>query len=251
LLAAFHPLERLPEALGLAQQTMTDAPDELLWTSFVRRAPVRPWIPAELIGRPGLTTVVEWSGQQESGLELLGGLRSRLAPQASALEVVDFLDIQRAGDVEFGAGLRTYVKATFADELSAGLADVLVERGALLRSPLAQVEVLSMGGAIRRVASEATAFPHRDAGWLLNVPASWHDEADSDYEIGWVRDTHAAIVPHASGGAYSNFMDDDETDNGHVAYGATLRRLQAVKAEWDPDNVFRLNQNIRPSAAQR
>ncbi|WP_375479022.1 FAD-binding oxidoreductase [uncultured Jatrophihabitans sp.] len=248
LLAAFHPLDQLGEVLALAQRTIADAPDELLWTSFVRRAPVRPWMPAELVGRPGLMSVIEWSGEQTAGLDLLAGLSRQLAPPAAALDVVDFLDIQRAGDVEFGPGLRTYVKATFAGELTDGLAGVLAERGRLLRSPLAQVEVLSMGGAIRRVAPDATAFPHRDAGWLLNVPSSWRDAADTDYEIGWVRDTYAAIEPHATGGAYSNFMEGDEADSGQVAYGATLRRLQAVKAVWDPDNVFQLNQNIRPLA---
>jgi hypothetical protein len=85
---------------------------------------------------------------------------------------------------------------------------------------------------------------------LLNVPASWTDAADTGYEIGWVRDTFAAVTPFASGGAYSNFMEGDEKSNDEVAYGSTLQRLQEVKAIYDPDNIFRLNQNVLPVAAR-
>ena len=180
---------------------------------------------------------------------MLGELRAELAPAAGSVDVIPFGWLQTAGDVEFGHGLHSYVKATFASGLSGGLVDVLVERGKLLRSPLTQVELLSMGGAIDRVAGDATAFPYRDARWLFNVPASWADPADSDYEIGWVRDTFAAIQPFSTGGAYSNFMDGDETSSDQVAYGSTLRRLQAIKAVYDPENIFRLNQNITPVPA--
>jgi FAD/FMN-containing dehydrogenase len=103
-----------------------------------------------------------------------------------------------------------------------------------------------MGGAIRRVSPDATAFPHRTASWLINIPASWRSAAQTEREIGWVRDTYAALTPYCRGGGYVNFMDGDEQAGGQAAYGPTLRRLQAVKAAYDPDNVFRLNQNIIP-----
>jgi FAD/FMN-containing dehydrogenase len=113
---------------------------------------------------------------------------------------------------------------------------------------LSQVEFLALGGAIARVAPEATAFPHRTARWLLNVPASWTDPADDAREIAWVRDAYRSIEPHATGGAYVNFMEADETAPASIAYGATLDRLAQVKAIYDPDNHFRLNQNITPAA---
>ena len=103
-----------------------------------------------------------------------------------------------------------------------------------------------MGGAIRRVAPEATAFPHRDAAWLLNIPAIWETAADDDSEIAWVRSAFAALEPHMTGGKYVNFMDADEDAAVSAAYGTTLQRLQTVKRRYDPDNVFRLNQNIAP-----
>jgi FAD/FMN-containing dehydrogenase len=250
ILATFHSFEDAHRVLRLAQDTMgAGAPDELLWTSFVRKAPPMPWVPPELVGQPGLMSLIEWSGDAEVGLKLLGELREEIAPLASSLDLVPFLTIQTAGDEVFGHGMLSYVKATFADTLSDALIDVLVERGRLLGSPVSQIEVLAMGGAISRVAADATAFPHRQASWLLNVPASWTDPADTETEIAWVRETFAAISPHAAGGAYSNFMEGDENDHGQVAYGSTLRRLQAVKAIYDPDNVFRLNQNVLPVPA--
>jgi hypothetical protein len=194
-------------------------------------------------------SVIEWSGDPETGRKLLGEFRDELRPVASDLGIVPFGQIQAEGDEFFGPGLLSYVKATFADDLTAGLIDVLAGQGRRLGSEVSQIEVLSMGGAIRRVAPEATAFPHRDASWLINVPASWRSPADTEREISWVRETFAALRPLCSGGAYVNFMDGDEQASGHVAYGATLRRLQAVKAVYDPENIFRLNQNIAPRAA--
>ena len=250
VLSSFHTFDDAHALLQRAQQMMSaQQPDEFLWTSFVRKAPVRPWLPDSLVGTPGVMSVIEWSGDPDVGVSMLSELRDELAPMAGSVDVLPFEWLQTAGDVEFGHGLHSYVKATFASGLSDKLVDVLVERGKLLRSPLTQVELLSMGGAINRVARDATAFPYRDARWLFNVPASWVDPVDSDYEIAWVRDTFAAIQPFSTGGAYSNFMDGDETSSDQVAYGSTLQRLQAIKAVYDPENVFRLNQNIAPVPA--
>ncbi len=250
ILSAFSLLPDADAVLGLAEATMSapDTSDELLWTSFVRKAPVRPWLPVELVGTPGIMSVIEWSGELDEGRALLEEIAKQFPHAALSIDVIPYRWMQRAGDEEFGHGLRTYVKATFGSRLSSELIRVLVERGELLGSPLTQVELLSMGGAISRVPADATAFPHRDARWLLNVPASWVDEADTASEIAWVRDTFDAIAPFSSGGAYSNFMDADGATTGEVAYGSTLDRLARVKAEYDPLNLLHLNQNVRPSA---
>ena len=140
--------------------------------------------------------------------------------------------MQTITDEVFAHGLRTYIKAGFADELSDGLIDALIERGAAIGSPITQIEVLAMGGAIGRVAPDATAFPYRDAGWLINIPASWRDAGDDDREIAWARATYAAVQPHLTGGAYVNFMgvDDDDAD----AYRGTLARLPRSRPSTTP-----------------
>ena len=127
------------------------------------------------------------------------------------------------------------------------MVDGLIDRGSRVGSPVSVIEVLSLGGAIRDVPEDATAFPHRQARWLINIAGQWRDPAATDREIAWARETFAALEPHLTGGAYSNFMGDDDTHAASTAYGSTLTRLREVKAIYDPHNVFRLNQNIEPA----
>jgi FAD/FMN-containing dehydrogenase len=248
ILATFHPLEDARPVLERGRKAMASgAPDELLWTSFLRRANDVPWMPRDLVGRRGVASLIEWSGDAEEGMQLLAGIRAELQPAAGDLSVVPFLTIQAITDELFGHGLRTYIKAGFVDDLSDGLIDALLERAGEVESPISQVELLAMRGAISRVEPEATAFPYRDAGWLVNVPATWREEADDEREIAWARETYRAIQPYLTGGAYVNFMGDDEADASGAAYGRTLERLQRIKAAYDPENTFRLNQNIEPA----
>ena len=254
ILATFHPLADARQVIERGRREMADpgARDELLWTSFLRRASDVPWMPRALVGRHGIMSLVEWSGDPEEGQTILDKIRDELNPAASDLSVVPFLFMQTITDDLFAHGLRTYIKAGFADDLPDGLIDALLDRAAALTSPISQVELLALGGAIARVDPQATAFPFRQARWLINIPATWRDVADDEREIAWARATHAAVRPFLTEGTYVNFMGDDEEAGVAGAYGRTIERLQQVKALYDPGNVFRLNQNITPvtSAAQ-
>ena len=251
ILATFHPLADARQVIERGRREMADpgARDELLWTSFLRRASDVPWMPRALVGRHGIMSLVEWSGDPEEGQTILDKIRGELNPAASDLSVVPFLFMQTITDDLFAHGLRTYIKAGFADDLPDGLIDALLDRAAALTSPISQVELLALGGAIARVDSQATAFPFRQARWLINIPATWRDAADDEREIAWARATHAAVRPFLTEGTYVNFMGDDEEAGVAGAYGRTIERLQQVKALYDPGNVFRLNQNITPVTA--
>jgi FAD/FMN-containing dehydrogenase len=251
ILATFHPLAQARTVIERGRREMADplARDELLWTSFLRRANDVPWMPPELVGQHGIMSLVEWSGEPEEGRAVLAKIRDELRPAASDLSVLPFLFMQTVTDDLFAHGLRTYIKAGFADDLPDGLIGALLERAALIQSPISQVELLALGGAIARVEADATAFPFRQARWLINIPATWRDAGDDEREIAWARATHAAVKPYLSEGTYVNFMGDDEDDAAAGAYGRTLERLRKVKAIYDPDNLFRLNQNIAPAPA--
>jgi len=250
ILGTFHRLDNARAVLERGRDAMAgDSPDTLLWTSFLRKAPPLPWMAPELIGERGVMSLVEWSGDLAGGHELLAGIQRDLVPAATSLDVVPFLEIQTLTDEIFGPGKRTYIKAGFVDDLTDAVLDALLERAAEVGSPLSQVEVLAMRGAISRVDAEATAFPHRDAGWLINIPAMWESAEDTDAEIDWARRTFASLEPHMTGGAYVNFMAGDEQGSGTGAHARTLERLQAIKASYDPQNVFRLNHNIVPAPA--
>jgi FAD/FMN-containing dehydrogenase len=251
ILATFHPLTEARRVIERGRSEMGDpmARDELLWTSFLRRASDVPWMPPALVGAHGIMSLVEWSGDAADGRAVLARIREELRPAASDLSVVPFLFMQTITDDLFTHGLRTYIKAGFAGDLPDGLIDVLLECAASVRSPISQVELLALGGAIARVDSDATAFPFRQARWLINIPATWRDAADDECEIAWARATYAAVKPYLSEGNYVNFMGDDEDDTAAGAYGRTIERLRQIKSVYDPDNVFRLNQNIQPALA--
>ncbi len=253
ILATFHPLERATEVLRLGERHMSapDARDELLWTSFMRRGPAEaPWMTPALDGTPGIMSLIEWSGDLDEGHELLHEIQRELDPPAGELATVPYLTIQSITDELLAPGtLHAYLKAGFATELTDATIDCLIDRGAGVGSRLSVIEVLALGGAIRDVPADATAFPHRDARWLINVAGQWSEPGATEDEVAWVRGTFAALEPHLSGGAYSNFMADDDGQAATVAYGSTLARLREIKAIYDPDNAFRLNQNIEPAAA--
>lgn len=247
VLATFHRLVDARTVLERARATMrANPPDELYWTSFLRKAPPLPWVPLELVGEPAIVSLIEWSGDRRQGQTLLRCLQRDLAPVVWSLDVVPYVRMQSVTDEIFAHGQRTYIKAGCVRELTDGVIDALIAHGSRSRSPASQIEVVAMGGAIGRVAPETTAFPHRDAAWLLNIPAIWETAADDTSEIAWVRSAFAALEPHMTGGKYVNFMDADEDAAVSAAYGGSLRRLQTVKRRYDPDNVFRLNQNIAP-----
>jgi FAD/FMN-containing dehydrogenase len=248
ILATFNPIEEAPRVLALGEEIAAGAPDELLWTSFLRRAQSQVWLPDKWVGKLGIVSLIEWSGSDlEEGRRLLAEIAARVAAPVSSIERVPFLTIQTAGDELFGHGKRSYVKAGYLDALSPAAIEKLIEVASEVGSEFSQVEVLGVGGAIARVDAGATAFPHRDAAWLINIPASWVEESEDEREIEWARRVYRAIEPLMTGGAYANFMGDDEDDGAATAYGETLDRLRRVKAEWDPENVFRLNQNIVPA----
>ncbi len=254
ILATFHPLDRAADVLSLGERTMAGgwggvARDELLWTSFMRRGPAgAPWMTPELAGQPGVMSLIEWSGEIAEGRALLAEIERRLAAPAGDLDDVPYLAIQQITDELLAPGtLHAYIKAGFTAELSAELIAVLIERGARVGSELSVIEALALGGAIDRVPADASAYPHRGARWLINIAGQWSDPATTAAEIAWVRDTFAALEPHLSGGAYSNFMEGDEAGAAGVAYGPTLGRLRQIKSVYDPENVFRRNQNILPA----
>lgn len=123
----------------------------------------------------------------------------------------------------------------------------MVDYARKLPSPECEIFIAHLDGAAGRVASEATAFPHRDATFVLNVHGRWRNADDDDGCIGWARRFFAATAPHATGGVYVNFMTDDEQDRVRAAYGANYDRLAALKAKYDPDNLFQVNLNVKPA----
>jgi FAD/FMN-containing dehydrogenase len=243
-----HPASRAAEVLRFFREFVASAPDELTCLAVFMTAPPAPFVPVDLHFKPAIAIAVCYAGNPEEGERFVQPLRTFGPPAADVIGPIPYPALQSLLDESAPKGLQNYWKSAFVNDLSDGAIDVLVGRAAAMRSPLSAIHIHHLEGAVNRVDASATAFGHRSARFVLNLVGTWADPSESDLHIQWVRDTHAALIPHATGGVYVNFMGDEGNDRVRAAYGpAIYERLVALKRAYDPGNLFRLNQNINAS----
>jgi hypothetical protein len=216
-----HRAERGPEGLRFVRDFLADAPNELTTFSVFATCPPHEPFPQHLWGRPVFLIVPCWSGAAAEGEELLRPLREFGPPEADLCGPMPYTVLQSMLDGAAPWGLRHYGKSDFLGGLDHEAIDVLVDHAARLEDPLSQIMVAHMGGAIGSVAADATAFSNRDAQFFYHSVLLWDDPRQDDTNAAVARSLWNAMRPYASG-AYVNFFEDD------------------------PENVFRLNANIRP-----
>jgi FAD/FMN-containing dehydrogenase len=243
-----HPFTRAMELLAGYRQIASKAPDELTVWVVLRQAPPLPFLPAEIHGKEILVFAVCYAGEEADGQRALEPLRALGEPIADVIGMQPFAAWQTAFDPLLTPGAYNYWKSHNFLELSDGLLGSLVSYAAKLPTAECEIFIGQLGGATSRVALDATAFPHRDANFVMNVHTRWREPADERRSIEWARQLFAETAPHATGGVYVNFMPEDDIDRVSSAYGANYARLAALKAKYDPGNLFRLNQNVQPSA---
>jgi Berberine and berberine like len=168
-------------------------------------------------------------------------------PVLDAFGPMPYVALQSMLDQTAPDGLHQRNFAEHLDALSDGSIGALVERFAHVTHPMAHVVLTLLGGAVERVAPEATAFPHRTGEWVAWVIGMWHLHEDAAAHEAWIRSVRAALRPYASGGAYVNALGDEPGDRVRAAYGGNWQGLVELKRVWDPDNVFRLNANVDPN----
>ncbi len=244
------PLSEAGSVLRKYRDFAKSAPDELSVWAVMRHAPPLPFLPAEVHGKPALVLAVCYAGDPALADRLLGPLRGFGKTWGEHIGPVPYAQWQQAFDPLLTPGARNYWKSHNFAALPDAALDVL--RGCAERIPGPECEVFigQLGGAASRVRPDATAYGHRDAQFVMNVHARWQDAAKDDVHIAWAREVFDVASPYASTGTYVNFMTADEGDRVAQAYGANYAKLAQVKAKYDPDNVFHINQNIKP-AAQR
>ena len=151
-------------------------------------------------------------------------------------------------DDGFPAGALNYWLSSFAQTLSDGLIDQMVERFASVPSPMSAIIMEHFHGAVTRVGVTDTAVPHRQEGWNIFIPSVWTDPAATDENVAWTRETHRAFGPHLEERRWLNYLGDDQGgDAVQAAYGPNYERLVELKRRYDPENVFHHNHNIDPS----
>lgn len=184
-----------------------------------------------------------YAGDMADGEKELKALREFGTPIADVIGPHPFSGWQAAFDPLLTPGERNYWKSHNFVEMSDELIDLVLENAANLPSDQSEIFFARLGGAINEVAADATAYPHRDTEYVMNVHTRWSDASADDACVAWARSFFDATAPHATGGVYVNFIPDDE-ERVPNAYGPNLDRLKEVKAKYDPANLFRINQNF-------
>lgn len=242
-----YPLSEAKSVLQQYRDFIAAAPDDLTVWAVLRKAPPLPFLPAETHGQPIIALAILYVGEPEQGRQLIDPLHKFGTVLGEHVGVQPYVNWQKAFDPLLTPGARNYWKSHNFTKLEDGLFDAVIEYIEKLPSPQCEIFFGAIGGATTRKSSGFTAYAHRDARFVMNVHGRWEDPADDQRCIAWARDFFAASAPYASGGVYVNFLTSEETDRVRNAYGDNYQRLADIKRKYDPDNLFRVNQNIAPA----
>ena len=245
-----YPHEMAREVIANYRDFMAGAPDEVGGAPALISAPSEEFVPEPVRGKPVLGVIVAYAGDPAEGRELLRPLVEHGPPAVAMVDDMPYVALQGLLEPSVPKGMRNYWTADFYDDLPDEAIDVLVDRTSRVPSPVSQVIIQPGGGAIRRVPDSAMAFGSRDAGWNIHYLSIWPDPAADEQNIEWTRELAGAMKPYATGKAYLNFLGDEGQARVRAAFGPEkYERLVALKRAWDPENVFRMNQNIAPNVA--
>jgi FAD/FMN-containing dehydrogenase len=242
-----HPIDDASGLLRGYRDFLESAPDELTCWVVMRKAPPLPFLPTEWHGREVLVFAMCYSGDIAEGEKAVGGLRALGTPIADVVAPHPFTGWQAAFDPLLTPGARNYWKSHDFAQLTDEIISLLTDAVHRLPGPECEIFIFHVGGAAGRIAADETAFPQRSAHFGMNVHTRWREPSMDETCIGWAKKLFEEASPHALGTAYVNFMPGDEAERVKEAYGASYDRLAQVKRRYDPSNMFRMNQNIRPT----
>ena len=247
--AIFYPLEDAPTILPAWRDFMAEAPEELSSLAICWSIPPHPPFPPELHGTPVVAVAAAYCGPVEDGERVVQPLRELAQPVVDASGPWPWLGLQSGFDAIFGKGELRYWKSRALAGLSEEAIAEILEFAGRRPSPLTDIAIWHHGGAMSRVGETDTAYGGRDAPFLVTAEANWTDPAQNEEAISWARALWAAMERHSTGGVYLNFpgLGEEEEALARAGYGVNFERLAALKAKYDPDNLFRMNINISPA----
>jgi FAD/FMN-containing dehydrogenase len=245
-----YPAEVAAPLVRFYRDFVLASPDEFGSALAFITAPPAPFVPEPVRGQPIVGVVVCYAGPIQEGEAVLRPFREAMPPAVDMVQPMPYVAVQRLIDEGNPKGLQNYWSADFLAELPDEAVDVLVAHATKPVSPLSQMLLVPGGGAIARVDDNATAFGQRDAPWNVHFLSIWPDPAENERNIAYTRAIATAMKPWTTGRAYLNFIGDEGLGRVEAAYGPErYARLQAIKATWDPSNLFRHNQNIPPATS--
>jgi FAD/FMN-containing dehydrogenase len=238
---AGHPFEKAKDVLHFYREQTRNLPDEVMAFCGLVHAP-------DGSGTKLAALVVAHCGDLEAGEAALKPFKQFGPPVMDAIGPIPYSALNGMIDAGFPKGALNYWKSSFLSELSDQAIDALVAGFAACPSPMGSMLLEHFHGAVCRIAADATAFPHRGESYNLAVLGQWMDPRLGEACVAWTRQTYDSLKPFMAERRYVNYLGDDDSGVEAQAYGANHARLQKVKAKYDPENVFRLNQNIRTAA---
>jgi len=242
-----YPLDQAARVLAYFRDYVAEAPDEVGILGNLRLAPPLPAVPPALHGKPVVAIVVCYAGDR--GEAVVKPLREFGTPLVDAIAPRRYTELQQLFNAAVPHGWHYHWRSWELPPLTDAAIDTLVEQAARITSPRSYIILRPLGGAIARVAPDATAYPHRAAPYVININGVDDDPAADDEVVAWTREAFDALTPFSTGGVYVNFVGNEGEDRVRAAYGQAYARLAEIKARYDPDNVFSTNQNVRPAAA--
>ena len=242
-----HPLANAPDLLKGYRDIAASMPDDLTCWVVMRKAPPLPFLPEEWHGKEVLVFAVCYVGDPSQADQAVAPIRALGEPIADVIGPCPYANWQKAFDPLLTEGARNYWKSHAFDALEDGALQAMVDYAGKLPGAECEIFIAQLGGATARVAKDATAYPHRDTAFVMNVHTRWQDASEDEKCVAWARQFFDETATYANGGVYVNFMPDDEAKRTQGAYGDNLDRLRKIKAAYDPANLFRHNQNIEPA----
>jgi FAD/FMN-containing dehydrogenase len=248
---ALYPMARAREVLEVFRRVTNEAPEELSCLLILRKAPPAPFVPKEAHGAPIAAIAACFSGSIDDGWRVIAPIRELDQPIADAFGPKPFRQFQQILDAGQPFGRRYYWKADYLDAIPPAADEILINHAEAVPSPHSALLCMHLGGGTRRSNADESSVGNRAAEFVLNITASWESSNEDALHIAWARNYWSDMRPFSTGGTYVNFLTEDEpVERVRAAYGdAIYSRLAQVKAKYDPDNLFRLNQNIRPESA--
>jgi FAD/FMN-containing dehydrogenase len=246
----FYPGEQAVQVVSGWHDQIQTMPDELSTLVNLCTAPPAPFIPEDWHNKKIVVLVACWAGDPAEGEDAVRPLRTCGTPITDLLRPMPYVDLQQLVDPLWEAGAANYFTSAFLERLPDEAIETLTEyhRGSAHLPVQAELHIHQLGGAVARVPAGSTAFTDRSSPLLLNCAARTADPPDIPEHIAWARAARDAMATYGKGGVYVNFMGEGEEVNRRASYPPDIyRRLQSVKDQYDPSNVFRFNMNIPPS----
>lgn len=242
----FWPIEEAENVLRFYRDWIADCPDELMTIVVQRRLPALPIVPSNLVGKHVVGITACYAGSVEEGERVMRPLKTFQSPLFDLCTPKPFVEHQAMFDPSFPHGWWYYVRSCDVMELNDDIIGLMADYGRRIVSPITGMVLWQMGGAVTRVGEGETAFNGRHAGFTFNINGNTMTAEGFETERAWARAFWTALAPYHAG-VYVNFLMEEGEERVRQAYGRDkYARLKALKRKYDPTNVFRLNQNIRP-----